>query len=799
MAEVVRNKKVVLRHYITGFLKESDMEVVARETISISLKTPDEGSPAAVLVKNLSLSCDPYMRRRMSHHEEPSYVPDFVPGSVITGFGVAKVVDSRNPNFVKGDLVWGMTGWEEYSLIQEAGHLFKIKYIDLPLSYYTGLLGMPGFTAYVGFYEVCSPKKGEYVFISAASGAVGQLVGQFAKLMGCHVVGSAGSDEKVEILKNKLGFDEAFNYKKEPDLNAALKRDLPEGIDIYFDNVGGAMLDAVLPNMRLQGRIAACGMISQYNLEQQEDVHNLLYIVTKRIRMEGFFVFSYLHKFREFEDKVAQFVREVKIVYVEDIVEGLENAPAALIGLFTGRNVGKQLVVCEVADRERERERGREMEGGVGNKKVVLRHYVTGFPKEDDMEVVAAETIPLKVPEGSSEAVLVKNLYISCDPYMRGRMSKYENDSSYIPDLLPGSVITGLGVARVVDSTNPKFVKGDLVWGMTGWEEYSLIENPEGLHKITYADVPLSYYTGVLGMPGLTAYYGFYDVCSPKKGEYVFISAASGAVGQLVGQFAKLMGCYVVGSAGSDKKVELLKNKFGFDEAFNYKKENDWNAALKRYFPEGIDIYFENVGGAMLDAVLVNMRLHGRIAVCGLISQYNLEKPDGVHNLFCLVSKRIRMEGFLVTDYFHKCGEFEEKVIQYIREGKIVYLEDVVEGLESAPAALLRLFTGSNVGKQLVVVSRERKDAPDAITNPKDHTSLNETSHCTRYFPEEIDIYFENVGGAMLEAVLVNMRLHGRIAVCGLISQYNLEKPEGVQLSVLSRIQSHPDGGIPRT
>ncbi|CAL9752975.1 unnamed protein product [Musa acuminata subsp. burmannicoides] len=287
---------------------------------------------------------------------------------------------------------------------------------------------------------------------------------------------------------------------------------------------------------------------------------------------------------------------------------------------------------------------------------------------------------------------------------------------------------------------------------MTGWEEYSLITSTEHLIKINHTDVPLSYYIGILDhhsscfevleqvydekelqpvkeiqgessssrvqfcisknlvsscMPGLTAYAGFYEICSPKKGEYVFISAASGAVGQLVGQFAKLMGCYVVGSAGSDEKVNLLKNKFGFHEAFNYKKEPDLNKALKRCFPEGIDIYFENVGGAMLDAVLANMRLNGRIAVCGMISQYNLGKHDGVHNLLALIAKCIRMQGFLVSNYYKCYREFEEKVVQYIKEGKIVYIEDIAEGLENAPSALTGLFAGRNVGKQLIVVARE--------------------------------------------------------------------------------------------
>uniref|UniRef100_A0A5B6Z0K4 Putative 2-alkenal reductase (NADP(+)-dependent) n=1 Tax=Davidia involucrata TaxID=16924 RepID=A0A5B6Z0K4_DAVIN len=269
-------------------------------------------------------------------------------------------------------------------------------------------------------------------------------------------------------------------------------------------------------------------------------------------------------------------------------------------------------------------------------------------------------------------------------------------------------VITGYGVAKVLDSRHPDFNKGDLVWGTTGFEEYSLITTPEPLFKIEHTDhVPLSYYTGILGMPGMTAYAGFFEICNPKKGEYVFISAASGAVGQLVGQFAKLMGCYVVGSAGSKEKVDLLKNKFGFNEAFNYKEERDLDAALKRYFPEGIDIYFENVGGKMLDAVLLNMRKHGRIAMCGMVSQYNLDRPEGVNNLMCLIYNRVRMEGFAVLDYYPLYSKFLDMVLPYIREGKIVYVEDISEGLESIPEALVGLFSGRNVGKQVIVVAHE--------------------------------------------------------------------------------------------
>ncbi|EHA8587687.1 2-alkenal reductase (NADP(+)-dependent) [Cocos nucifera] len=306
------------------------------------------------------------------------------------------------------------------------------------------------------------------------------------------------------------------------------------------------------------------------------------------------------------------------------------------------------------------------------NKKVVLKDYVTGFVEESNMEVVATDTVQLKVPEGST-AVLLKNLYLSCDPHMRAQMTKNDKRVA-MHNFLPGSVISGFGVGKVLDSGHPDFKVGEHVWGVAGWEEYSLITAPESLFKIKYTDVPLSYYTGILGMPGLTAYVGFHEICSPKKGEYVFVSAASGAVGQLVGQFAKLMGCYVVGSTSSDEKI---------------------------------DIYYENVGGSMLDAVLLNMREHGRIAVCGMISQVNLEKPEGVHNLIFLIAKRIEMKGFNVIDHFHRYPQYVETIIPYIRDKKIAYLEDIAEGLDSAPAALAGLFAARNIGKQLVAVADE--------------------------------------------------------------------------------------------
>ncbi|KAK6914444.1 Alcohol dehydrogenase-like, C-terminal [Dillenia turbinata] len=343
------------------------------------------------------------------------------------------------------------------------------------------------------------------------------------------------------------------------------------------------------------------------------------------------------------------------------------------------------------------------MSGEVSNKQIIFKDYVTGFPKESDM-FLTTSSISLKVPEGSN-ALVVKNLYLSCDSYMLRMMKP---SPSYVPSYVPGSPLRGYGVARVLESGHPDFKRGDLVWGVTGWEEYSLIDTPDTQIRIEHADVPLSYYTGILGMPGMTAYAGFMEVCSPKKGEYVFVSAASGAVGQVVGQLAKLLGCYVVGSGGSKEKVELLKSKLGFEEAFNYKEEQDLDAALKRYFPEGIDIYFENVGGKMLDAVMLNMRQHGRIALCGMISHYNPVQPEGIHNLMALIAKGIRMQGFMVYDYFDKYPKYLDLILPHIRDGKVAYVEDIAEGLENAPAALVSLFSGlfsgSNLGKPLIAV-----------------------------------------------------------------------------------------------
>ncbi|XP_045792165.1 NADP-dependent alkenal double bond reductase P2-like [Trifolium pratense] len=233
------------------------------------------------------------------------------------------------------------------------------------------------------------------------------------------------------------------------------------------------------------------------------------------------------------------------------------------------------------------------------NKQVILKDYVSGFPKESDMNIVDT-TITLKLPEGSNDVVLLKNLYLSCDPHMKALMSNPKDSlrpGNYTPQSVSQYIFSLYGVSKVLESGHKDYKEGDLVWGLTNWEEYSLIPAAQIHFKIEHTDVPLSYYTGILGMPGITTYGGFFEVSAPKKGENVFVSAASGAVGQLVGQFAKLQGFYVVGSAGSKEK-----NKFGYDEAINYKEEQDLDAALKR---EGKIVYVEDIAEGLEKCLLL--------------------------------------------------------------------------------------------------------------------------------------------------------------------------------------------------
>ncbi|KAI9794025.1 MAG: hypothetical protein M1816_006650 [Peltula sp. TS41687] len=315
--------------------------------------------PGGITTRNHYFSLDPYLRGRMRPAHVKSYVPAFEVGKPITNYGIVKVLKSDNPRFQAGDVLHGDNEcpFEEYSVFGEE-QLKIFRKIDNPfnLDYqlFVGALGMPGLTAYSSLYEIGKPKKGETIFISAASGAVGQIVGQLAKHEGLKVIGSVGDDKKLEFIKNDLGFDEGFNYKKEKPL-AALGRLAPNGIDIYYENVGGEHLDAALANMNLYGRIIACGMISQYNNkpEEQYGVKNLLSMIPKRLKMQGFLVMEpdFGPKyFSEHQKNLQKWIHEGTFRVQQSVTEGMENAADGWLGMLEGKNFGKALL--KVADLE---------------------------------------------------------------------------------------------------------------------------------------------------------------------------------------------------------------------------------------------------------------------------------------------------------------------------------------------------------------------------------------------------------------------------------------------------------------
>ena len=334
------------------------------------------------------------------------------------------------------------------------------------------------------------------------------------------------------------------------------------------------------------------------------------------------------------------------------------------------------------------------------SRQIVLAERPVGRPTDKTFRL---ETVDL--PDPGEGQVLVRNTWMSVDPYMRGRM--YDRES-YVPSFQVGQPLDGGVVGEVVKSRNPNLKEGDVVSHFLGWREYALIDGPGapsaigGAFKIDTSLAPAQAYLGVLGMPGLTAYAGLLAHGKPKAGETVFVSAASGAVGSLVGQIAKIKGCRVVGSAGSDEKVAFLTKELGFDAAFNYKTP-DVEGALRKACPKGVDVYFENVGGPQLQAVLNVMNPFGRIPVCGMIAEYNATAPTpGPTNLISVIPKRITIRGFIVSDHNDMMPDFIRDMSGWIKSGQVKYQETVHEGIAEAPAAFLGLFDGENTGKMLV-------------------------------------------------------------------------------------------------
>jgi NADPH-dependent curcumin reductase CurA len=320
-----------------------------------------------------------------------------------------------------------------------------------------------------------------------------------------------------------------------------------------------------------------------------------------------------------------------------------------------------------------------------------------GWPELDNFEVAE-----VPVPEPAEGQLLVRNLVMSVDPYMRGRMNE---GKSYVPPFELGKPLDGGAVGQVVESRTPEFKAGDYVLHGAGWRDYAVLD-PKAASKVDPELAPLNAYLYVLGMPGMTAYVGLVDVAQQKEGDTVFISGAAGAVGSLAGQLAKLRGASrVIGSAGSAEKVRYLTEEVGFDAAFNY-REAPVHQQLKEAAPNGIDVYFDNVGGDHLEAAISSMNDFGRIAECGMVSQYNNAEPEpGPRNMFMIVTKRLRLQGFIVSDHAESKEKFFAEVGGYLREGKIKYRETVVDGLANAPQAFLGMLRGENTGTMLVKIA----------------------------------------------------------------------------------------------
>ena len=330
------------------------------------------------------------------------------------------------------------------------------------------------------------------------------------------------------------------------------------------------------------------------------------------------------------------------------------------------------------------------------NKEIQFASRPAGMPTLDNFKIVDAD-----VPQLNEGAVFVRTLYISVDPYLRGRMRE---GRSYVPPFEIGQVIESGIVGKVVESRAPEFQQGDIVTGMLGWRLQNAVK-AASLRKVDPRIAPVTTALGVLGMPGLTAYFGLLDIGEPKEGETVVVSGAAGAVGMTVCQIAKIKGCRAVGIAGSDEKDQYLRAELGVDAAINYKNP-ELKQALWEACPKGIDVYFDNVGGEVSDAVPPLLNHGARIVICGQISLYNLDQPDvGPRPQPALLVNSALMKGFIITDYAARFAEGVMQLAQWLAEGKLKYAETVVEGFENTPRAFIGLFSGENLGKQIVKVA----------------------------------------------------------------------------------------------
>ncbi len=332
------------------------------------------------------------------------------------------------------------------------------------------------------------------------------------------------------------------------------------------------------------------------------------------------------------------------------------------------------------------------------NTRVVLRRRPDGWVDESCFAVEQCAE-----PTCGPEDVMLEAIYLSTDPYLRGRMNA---GPSHFPAFELGQAIVSRAVARVSRSNNARFREGDFVWGFLDWATRSVAARGAGLHKIDPSIGRISHFLSVLGMPGLTAWVGAIEIGRPAPGDTVYVSSAAGAVGQLAGQFAKRAGARVVGSAGSDDKVDFIVGPCGFDAAFNY-RSTDIDQALRTHCPHGIDMYFENVGGATLEAVLRHANVGARIPMCGMIASYNEVDKPGIRGLQAVLTKRITMTGLSIYDHVHKLPAYQARVAPWLRGAQLFFHEDIVQGIERAPAAFSGMMKGEAIGKRLVQVAAE--------------------------------------------------------------------------------------------
>lgn len=332
------------------------------------------------------------------------------------------------------------------------------------------------------------------------------------------------------------------------------------------------------------------------------------------------------------------------------------------------------------------------------NKEIVLASHPTGVPNQDTFNINA---IPM--PTLNAGEVIIKSIYVSVDPGMRGFMDKGDDDAAGNKFEL-NKPITSRTVAQIIASHDNTFKKGDIVHGRFAWQKYQTVST-SNIEIVDPELAPISTAVSMLGVPGLAAYFGILDVGQLKATDTVVVSGAAGSVGSIAAQIAKAKGCTVIGIAGSAKKIDYLENELGLDKGINYKQTDDMTAAIKQACPDGVDVFFDNVGGELFDAVLANINKYGRMVICGQIADYNKEKPpQGVRPMHTLIKKSARIEGFVVYDFNDRFDEAKKQIAEWYNNGQIKYRENLIEGFENIPAAFIGLFSGENIGKQMIKV-----------------------------------------------------------------------------------------------